>query len=211
MPGRSTMLTARPSGSSAMPVCCSTVTPGKLATFWRSPVSRLKRVVLPELGGPTTATVRTAAGRGSSATAALPQPWQSLHSLSMSSADGLAFPAWQVCERTFRRRAVSRRRAISEPSTWKTRGSPPGALRPAVMSVPGRKPSSINRRASSVGRSIRSRIAASPLRRSTKLTCGASGWLLLPLSCNLISVCSGLKFLSRGGTRFPGFFLPMTP
>src|ERR1039458_6792056 len=33
MPGRSKMLTLRPSGSSAMPVCCSTVTPGKLATF----------------------------------------------------------------------------------------------------------------------------------------------------------------------------------
>src|ERR1035438_4518077 len=50
MPGRSTMLTLRPSGSSAIPVCCSTVTPGKLATFWRSPVRRLNRVVLPELG-----------------------------------------------------------------------------------------------------------------------------------------------------------------
>src|ERR1035437_10707596 len=56
MPGRSTMPTLRPSGSSAIPVCCSTVTPGKLATFWRSPVRRLKRVVLPELGGPTSAT-----------------------------------------------------------------------------------------------------------------------------------------------------------
>ena len=44
-------------------------------------MSRLNRVVLPELGGPTSATVRTAAGRGSSATAALPQPWQLLHSL----------------------------------------------------------------------------------------------------------------------------------
>ena len=31
--------------------------PGKFATFCRSPVSRLKRVDLPEFGGPTSATV----------------------------------------------------------------------------------------------------------------------------------------------------------
>ena len=36
---------------------CSTVTPGKFATFWRSPVSRLNRVDLPEFGGPTIATI----------------------------------------------------------------------------------------------------------------------------------------------------------
>ena len=82
------MLTERPSGSSAIPVCCSTVTPGKFATFWRSPVRRLNRVVLPELGGPTSATVRTAAGRGISTTAVLPQPWQLLQSLTGSSVLG---------------------------------------------------------------------------------------------------------------------------
>src|SRR3569832_733999 len=71
----------RPSGSSARPVCCSTVTPGKFATFWRSPVRRLKRVVLPEFGGPMTATVLTAPAFGNSRTAADPHPWQLLHSL----------------------------------------------------------------------------------------------------------------------------------
>src|SRR5579875_980886 len=45
---------------------CSTVTPGKLATFWRRPVRRLNRVDLPELGGPTMATImgRSPAGAG---------------------------------------------------------------------------------------------------------------------------------------------------
>ena len=81
----------------------------------------------------------------------------------------------EVSARTFRRLAVSRRSAISEPSTWNTRGSPPGALSPAVMRVPGRKPSSIRRRASSAGKSMRSRMAASPRRRSTRLACGVSG------------------------------------
>ena len=71
-----------------MPVCCSTVTPGKLATFWRKPVRRLKSVVLPELGGPMTATVLTAA-LGSGATAAGPQPAQLSHSLMPSSKPGV--------------------------------------------------------------------------------------------------------------------------
>ena len=170
------MLTARPSGSSAIPVCCSTVTPGKLATFWRSPVRRLNRVVLPELGGPTSATVRTAAGRGSSSyrgTTAAMAIAAIAHGIL-----GFGSGLWDLTglsARTFKRRAVSRRSAISEPSTWKTRGSPPGALSPAVMRVPGTKPSSIRRRASSVGKSMRSRMAASPFRRSTRLACGASG------------------------------------
>src|SRR5262249_32120330 len=64
--------------------------------------------------------------------------------------------------RTFNTLAFPRRRATSEPSTWKTRGSPPGALKPAVIHTPGRNPSSISRCASSPGRSMWSRIAASP-------------------------------------------------
>src|SRR5277367_528856 len=40
----------------ALPTRCSTVTPGKFATFWRRPVRRLKRVDLPEFGGPISAT-----------------------------------------------------------------------------------------------------------------------------------------------------------
>ena len=54
---RSTRLIG-PSESRTYPVWCSTVTPGKLPTFWRKRVRRLKSVVLPEFGGPTTATVR---------------------------------------------------------------------------------------------------------------------------------------------------------
>ena len=70
MPGRSIILTVRPPGSCASPVCCSTVTPGKLATFWRIPVSRLKSVVLPEFGGPTSATVFGAMAGGGKTVAA---------------------------------------------------------------------------------------------------------------------------------------------
>jgi hypothetical protein len=43
---------------------CSTVTPGKLATFWRRPVKRLKRVDLPEFGGPISTTVLSCPERG---------------------------------------------------------------------------------------------------------------------------------------------------
>ena len=66
-----------------------------------------------------------AGARGIPTTVAAPQPWQSPHSLMTSSK-----PGGVLSSRTLRRRAVSRRSAISEPSTWKTRGSPPGALMP---------------------------------------------------------------------------------
>src|SRR5579864_1628665 len=58
---------------------CSTVTPGKLATFWRSPVRRLNRVDLPELGGPMIAMTAAfdAAGGGKTETEDS-QSWQSL-------------------------------------------------------------------------------------------------------------------------------------
>ena len=56
-PGRSTIRTSFSVSKIARPMWCSTVTPGKLATFWRNPVRRLKRVVFPEFGGPTSATV----------------------------------------------------------------------------------------------------------------------------------------------------------
>src|ERR1035437_3644453 len=125
----------------------------------------------------------------------------------LSGSSGLAC----LSGRTFKRHAVSRRRAISEPSTWKTRGSPPGALFPAVMRVPGTKPSSIRRRASSVGISIRSRMAASPFRRSTRLASSASGDFLLPLSCNMVLVCARPKFLSSGRTSLPRVFFAMAP
>src|SRR5262245_44328801 len=49
-------LTSSPLRSLAPPMRCSTVTPGKLATFWRKPVRRLKKVDLPQFGGPTMAT-----------------------------------------------------------------------------------------------------------------------------------------------------------
>ena len=86
----------RPSGSAATPVCCSTVTPGKFATFWRSPVSRLKRVVFPELGGPIRATaVGAALPRGISTTAAAPQELQSLHPATGISLGGRRTPDFQ--------------------------------------------------------------------------------------------------------------------
>src|ERR1019366_8632178 len=71
---------------------------------------------------------------------------------------------------TRRRRAVSRRSANSVPSTRKTRGSPPGALRAATMCAPGRNPSSIRRVASASGSSIRARTPDSPGARSSRLT-----------------------------------------
>src|SRR5579871_2590469 len=56
---------------------CSTVTPGKFATFCRKPVSRLNSVDLPEFGGPTIATtccLPEVSGGGKVATEG---PWQS--------------------------------------------------------------------------------------------------------------------------------------
>src|SRR5436190_15690256 len=74
-----------PFSSLTRPERCSTVTPGKFATFWCRPVSRLKSVDLPELGGPTTATTAWAELLGGSVAVAepvAPQSWQSLISLS---------------------------------------------------------------------------------------------------------------------------------
>ena len=55
MPGRSTMVISR-SPRCAVPSFFSTVTPGQLPTYWFEPVRALKRVVLPQLGLPTSAT-----------------------------------------------------------------------------------------------------------------------------------------------------------
>src|SRR3954447_24107726 len=83
MPGRSMIAISRPSARCAIPVCCSTVTPGKFATFWWSPVSLLNRVVLPQLGGPTKATVLGLLGDGSGGRTAALQP---LHADTVTSA-----------------------------------------------------------------------------------------------------------------------------
>jgi hypothetical protein len=56
---------------------CSTVTPGKFATFCRRPVSRLNSVDLPELGGPTTATTCRRVGMLGGGKIAAGHPWQS--------------------------------------------------------------------------------------------------------------------------------------
>ena len=66
---------------------------------------------------------------------------------------------------------VSRRRAISLPSTRNTRGSPPGAALPATTVVPGMKPSSMRRRATSSGRFRESTTPDSPSTRSARV-CG---------------------------------------
>src|ERR1039457_1164073 len=66
----------------ARPTWVSTVTPGKLATFCRRPVRRLKSVDLPEFGGPTSATtcgVADCARNGGKAAAGhSAQSWQAL-------------------------------------------------------------------------------------------------------------------------------------
>src|ERR1035441_10051811 len=75
---------------------CSTVTPGKFATFWRRPVRRLNSVDFPEFGGPMIATTwgRTVwrVGGGAVATAHPAQLGQSLMALmpggAFSTADG---------------------------------------------------------------------------------------------------------------------------
>ena len=64
---------------------------------------------------------------------------------------------------------VSRRSAISLPSTRKTLGSPPGAVFPATMTAPGRNPSSMRRRATSAGRSRDSSTPASPSESSASV------------------------------------------
>src|SRR6476646_8588913 len=71
--------TSRPDSTLTLPMRCSTVTPGKFATFWRRPVRRLKSVDLPELGGPTIATMcRRVSMAGGGGRVATEQPWQSL-------------------------------------------------------------------------------------------------------------------------------------
>ena len=55
MPGRSIMLAVSESSNWQKPVFLSTVTPGKLPTFWLRPVKALKSDDLPELGLPTRA------------------------------------------------------------------------------------------------------------------------------------------------------------
>src|ERR1700693_3267024 len=66
----------------ARPIRCSTVTPGKFATFWRRPGRRLNKVDFPEFGGPMMATtcerVALESLGGGAATAQFPQLWQSL-------------------------------------------------------------------------------------------------------------------------------------
>src|SRR5207302_11308555 len=86
----------------ARPTRCSTVTPGKFATFWRRPVRRLNRVDFPEFGGPMMATtwerVDLESLGGAVATAQLPQLWQSLmasgpsHLFSLAGAKSNAMP-----------------------------------------------------------------------------------------------------------------------
>jgi len=99
--------------------------------------------------------------------------------------------------RRIKRAAVSRLRAISEPSTRYTRGPPPGALRAGTITCPGRKPSSISRRATSSGRSRRSRIPDSPRGNWARVVGAraafrASFGALLTLSCIVCLLFAGL-------------------
>ena len=76
----------------ARPVCCSTVTPGKLATFCRRPVRRLNSVDFPEFGGPTRATVCREFGLGGGTRGAIEQLSQSLIDLSFQKQVQRGFP-----------------------------------------------------------------------------------------------------------------------
>src|SRR5208283_963784 len=95
--------------SLARPFRCSTVTPGKFATFWRSPVNRLKSVDLPEFGGPTIATVMALSppdagiglgigmlGLGRRLTEG-PSPWQLLILSTLPNRIHTAKTAWPPC------------------------------------------------------------------------------------------------------------------
>src|SRR5690606_15997194 len=62
-PGRSTISTRVPPGSVARPVREVVVVPGKFEVFARVPQRRLKTVVLPVLGLPTSATLGNGTGR----------------------------------------------------------------------------------------------------------------------------------------------------
>src|SRR5512145_1298236 len=62
MPGRSITSTPRPPASSARPRRMAVVVPGKFEVFARTPQRRLKIVVLPVFGLPTSATRAVPAG-----------------------------------------------------------------------------------------------------------------------------------------------------
>lgn len=100
-----------------------------------------------------------------------------------------------------RRAAVSSRNATSEPSTRNTRAPPPGAVLAGLTALPGRKPSSIRRRAISSGRSRRSRMPSSPLPNSANVAgcfCAAADrFLLLKFICSSLLVSGGVSTLSR--------------
>ena len=104
-PGRSMSSACLPCSSLTFPVRCSTVTPGKLATFWRRPVSRLKRVDLPELGGPM---IATTAGAG---------PMMAPDGYRRPAPVAMAHAGSRCGGRNFKQAAVSRRKANSDPST----------------------------------------------------------------------------------------------
>ena len=140
---------------------CSTVTPGKLATFWRRPVRRLNSVDLPEFGGPMMATTcvrapfawtRRVRNRASGATVAI------AHSVRFLESD---FRRWMAKDQVrcgfppqcdFRAIHAIHARFAARCAAGGT------------MACPGRNPSSIRRRAISSGRSRRSSTPASPSR-----------------------------------------------
>ncbi len=201
------MLTARPSGSSAIPVCCSTVTPGKLATFWRSPVRRLKRVVLPELGGPTSATVRTAAGRGefhygrvaaTVAAAAIAHGILGVRGLRLGAiATDFQTARGVAAQRDFRTIHLEDARIAAGGA--ESRGDAGAGNETQFHQAAGIFGGQID--AVEDGGVAFSQIHEACVRRFQ--------WTLLPLSCNMVSVCSSPKSLSRGCTGLPRFFLAM--
>src|SRR5580704_9179324 len=135
----------------ARPMRCSTVTPGKFATFWRSPVRRLNKVDFPEFGGPMMATtcerVALASFGGSAATAQLPQLWQSLmaseFSLRLCWKAGVRLGALQFrgeellpIHRLDRRAALRRARCGREPRHGRARNRVPLTVEPHLPEDP---------------------------------------------------------------------------
>jgi len=120
MPGRSIRVRSSRPTPAMRPRRCSTVTPGKLATFWWRPVRRLKRVDLPEFGGPISTTVRSSPCRGGAVGGTKGGGVQQLLIAQPRAArEGLPPPGMSRSSAGLMRMAsaVSWRRAISMPST----------------------------------------------------------------------------------------------
>ena len=205
MPGRSMMLTRAPSGKfgdagvllhrhageicDLLPQAGETIEQGGLAGVRRTDQGhragsrRLARQGQFQYGG----------GAATVASAAIAHGPRSLSGLLASSSSLI-----------FSRRAVSRRSAISEPSTWNTRGI---AARSAIArgDARARQKSQFHQTAGIVAWASRCR--PEPRRRPGAGPPGSREalptWSLLPLSCNIISVCAKSEIFVKRRAPWP--------